>query len=890
MENEKIFKNDEKRMQHVIHILMGALIILSILNAIDPHLFWKHFVRVNIPIHSSIEAMGALAAILMGFMSIRFLVGIKEPRYEMISLGFLVMGCWDLFHSFLRAGHGFVFTHNLSLLCGGVFFFLIVINWSEKSINRKVALKILLIAIIVVLGLLIKNYRNAIPLMIMELKHEGHIGQIGHSDHESGFSPLANAMNIIAGILFLISSIRIYIDFRRYKKTGLLLLSFLALLTACAGFLFSYSLAWADSWWFWHVLRLIAFIVLMAYMLIQFSIVLSERTSNLKAMQESEEKFRRLFDSEPDAIFLADPSTGILLEVNKAAEKLMKRTSSELVGMHKSELYPVEKREQITEMFKEIAIKGSQKPQEAEIIDARGEIIPVETLVIKIQVIDRQLLIGIFRDISERIKLQVARRKTEAKFSRFVELVPIPLCNIDQNTGTVKYINKAFISLLGYNEQDMPTINQWWQLAYPDPEYRKWVLKNWEQAVERAALNNTDILSDTYKVTCKNGEVRDINIGGVLIENDMLVTYVDITDLKATEQAIIDEKEMFESTIDSLPGIYYQINLQGNFVRWNEMFKQVSGYNDDEMKEKAAQDLFNDNDKERVAQAMGQVFQSGESEVEADLLTKAGKEIPYLFTGRKFMIKEDLFLIGMGLDISNLKSIEMNLRKTNIELEAFAYVASHDLQEPLRKISSFTELLQKRYSENLDERGLKYMNYITTGAKRMQQLISDLLQFSRVGTREKPFEAVDFNEILSDTQENLSVVIEEKKAVVNIGELPTMIADKSQMGQLWQNLLANALEFTAEKVPEILIDSKEMADYWLFSIRDNGIGIEQEYKDKIFVIFQRLHNQEKYSGTGIGLAICRKIVELHGGAIWFESEPEAGTTFYFTLSKNLGIQ
>jgi PAS domain S-box-containing protein len=1004
MESAVNSKRSDRLLHEIIHIFMIILILLSITNAINPHLLWKHFLRVDLPLHSAIEGMGALAAILMGFMSIHFLTGVKEKRYEIISLGFLAMGCWDLFHSFSVSGNGFVFTHNLAILSSGFIFFLIIFSPSDSLKRRKTIWKIVLVGLIMILGILVRIYRDALPPMIIFIEYGDLIGQ------GSDFTPAANIMNIIAGSLFFISSVRIYIDYRKYRQIGLLLLTAFALLTGSAGILFPYSHAWADIWWFWHVLRLVAIIVILSYMTIKFSIVFSERTSNLKAMKESEEKFRRLFDSEPDAIFLADPATGLLIEVNEAAEKLTKRSSSELVGMHKSELYPAEKREHITEMLTEVATTGSQKPQEIEIIDASDIIIPVEILVNTVQINDRQILIGIFRDISERIKLQEARRETEAKFRRFVELVPIPLCNLDQTTGEVRYLNQTFKKLFGYTEADMPTIDEWWQLAYPEESYREWVTKNWGEAVAKATINGTDIQSDAYKVTCKNGRVLEIIIGGVLIGNDMLITFVDITklmeaerimqeqqnqltsmfnglddliyvadpdtykilyandafersygkdissrkcydvlqgrnspcpfctnkiiledrpgesytwefkneknnnwyrcfdkailwsngklvrmemamnitDIKATEQEIIDEKEMFESTIDSLPGIYYQINMKGYYERWNSRFKQVTGYNDQEMSEMSALDFFKDKDKEKVAKAMEGVFQFGESEVEAALVTKSGAEIPYIFTGTKFLIKEETFLIGMGLDISNLKKIEKNLRKTNKELEAFANVASHDLQEPLRKVASFTELLAQRYSENLDERGLKYMNYITGGAKRMQQLISDLLQFSRVETREKPFEAVNFNELLSDTKENLSVVIEEMKADINIEELPTAFADKMQMSQLWVNLLGNALKFTSEKVPEILIQSKEMADYWLFSIRDNGIGIEREYKDKIFVIFQRLHDREKYAGTGIGLAVCRKIVERHRGAIWFESEPGIGTTFYFTLRKNLG--
>ena len=230
-----------------------------------------------------------------------------------------------------------------------------------------------------------------------------------------------------------------------------------------------------------------------------------------------------------------------------------------------------------------------------------------------------------------------------------------------------------------------------------------------------------------------------------------------------------------------------------------------------------------------------------------------------------------------------LKQAIAALKRSNRELEQFAYVASHDLQEPLRMVSSFTQLLAKRYQGKLDKDADEFIAYIVAGAKRMQALINDLLTYSRVDTRGKSFEPIDSEAVFDQAIANLRVAIEEGEAVITHDPLPSLIADDSQIVQLFQNLLGNAIKFHGKEPPRIHVSAKQKGNEWVFSFRDNGIGIAPEYFDRIFIIFQRLHGREEYPGTGTGLAICKKIVERHGGRIWVESAPSKGSTFYFTI-------
>ncbi len=225
-----------------------------------------------------------------------------------------------------------------------------------------------------------------------------------------------------------------------------------------------------------------------------------------------------------------------------------------------------------------------------------------------------------------------------------------------------------------------------------------------------------------------------------------------------------------------------------------------------------------------------------------------------------------------------------DLLRSNHELELFAYVASHDLQEPLRMVASYTQLLQRRYQGKLDATADEFIHFAVDGAKRMQAFISDLLQYSRVGTRGKTFVPVDLNEVARRIRANLKIAIEESGTQLTIDPLPALAGDDLQLTQLFQNLVSNAIKFcNKDQPPRIQISARQEGEHWQFSVTDNGIGIAPEYFEKIFVIFQRLHTREEFSGTGIGLALCKRIVERHGGRIWVESEPGRGTVFYFTI-------
>jgi PAS domain S-box-containing protein len=283
---------------------------------------------------------------------------------------------------------------------------------------------------------------------------------------------------------------------------------------------------------------------------------------------------------------------------------------------------------------------------------------------------------------------------------------------------------------------------------------------------------------------------------------------------------------------------------------------------------------------------------------------KDGSEFPAEISLSPLDVQGEVLVTTIVRDVTDRKRTEAQLKETaarlarqaeelarsNAELQQFAYVASHDLQEPLRMVASYTQLLGRRYRGRLDADADDFIAYAVDGATRMQQLINDLLAYSRVGTHGQELVPADCNEVFERVVGDLGAAIAESGAVVTRDALPSVMGDPRQLGQLFQNLIANAIKFHGDDPARVQVTAEREGAMWRFAVRDEGIGIAPEYVDRIFVIFQRLHTQAEYPGTGIGLAICKRIVERHGGRIWVESQPGRGTTFYFTLPALEGEQ
>jgi two-component system, chemotaxis family, sensor kinase Cph1 len=388
-------------------------------------------------------------------------------------------------------------------------------------------------------------------------------------------------------------------------------------------------------------------------------------------------------------------------------------------------------------------------------------------------------------------------------------------------------------------------------------------------------------------------------IEGTLSENDnrCLATVVDITDRKKAENDLLHTTEKLNFALESGNIGLWEWDLKTNVVNWDERTERIFGLDQGSFGRtySAFENSIHDEDLLHFREAINQTL-NFDYPFETVFRNKTiGDDSKYITTkGHIYKDKSGIpvNLTGVCFDITSMKKgaekviIKLNeeLLRSNTDLQQFAYVASHDLQEPLRMISSFTQLLAQRYEGKLDKQAQEYIKFTVDGSKRMYALLNGLMEYSRVHTKGKEFIKVNMNKVIDKVKQNLSLKIAEKNGVIESEILPVINSDESQMIQLVQNLVENSLKFS-NNTPHITISSQSENNYWIFSVKDGGIGIESQYFERIFSIFQRLHLKEAYEGTGVGLAICKRIVERHGGKIWVESEPGKGSTFYFSIPK-----
>ena len=366
---------------------------------------------------------------------------------------------------------------------------------------------------------------------------------------------------------------------------------------------------------------------------------------------------------------------------------------------------------------------------------------------------------------------------------------------------------------------------------------------------------------------------------------------------KQGEEVLRESEARFRQTFELAGSGMAHVDLDGRLLRVNHRLCRILGRGEGELIGRSVKEISHPQDRDVTDSERARV-RAGEVEVahfEKRYLRPDGRTVwvdlaVALARGAE---GAPLYEIAVFDDITERKSAEAALRaaheelqRSNSELEQFAYVASHDLQEPLRMVSSYTQLIQRRYADKLDADAKEFMHYVVDGAARMKQLIEDLLAYSRVGTKGKEFRAIELEAALKRALTNLRAAVEESGAAVTWDPLPSVSADDSQLAQLFQNLIGNALKFRGAGVPRVHVAASEKDGEWEITVADNGIGIEPQYFERIFMVFQRLHTKGDYPGTGIGLAICKKVVERHGGRIWVDSALGEGSRFHFTLPKN----
>lgn len=489
--------------------------------------------------------------------------------------------------------------------------------------------------------------------------------------------------------------------------------------------------------------------------------------------------------------------------------------------------------------------------------------------------------------------------KLEDKFRSLLESAPDAMVIVGE-TGVIQLVNAQAESMFGYSREDL--IGKRVELLMPD-RYKK------EHRLHRFNLFFTGLrakqLSEGYELFGKkrNGEEFpvEISLSPLVTDEGRLVSAAirDITNRKRAE-------EKFRNLLEAAPDAIIIVNERGLIQLVNAQTEKLFGYHRSEIIGKRIELLMperyrSDHRAHRTDYFVTPKVRQMGSGLELFGRRKNGEEFPLEISLSPLETEEGMLVSSAIRDISDKKRLENEIREANVnlekkvqlrtvelelknkELEQFAYVASHDLQEPLRTTSSFVELLREKCYGKLDGEADQFIDYIIQSSDRMRTLINDLLEYSRIG-RKISLQVVNCNTILSEVLADLDNAIREQQAVITTGDLPVINGYATELKQLFQNLISNSVKFRKKDIlPQIHISAVKKQHNWEFSISDNGIGIEERHMERIFVIFQRLHTRSEYEGSGIGLSHCKKIVELHGGKIWVKSTPGQGSTFYFTI-------
>jgi PAS domain S-box-containing protein len=625
-----------------------------------------------------------------------------------------------------------------------------------------------------------------------------------------------------------------------------------------------------------------------------------------RTLKESDELFRLIFENSP----VGKSMTGVdgSLRVNKAFCSILGYTEKELKGKNWNELtHPddIQKSQDVIDLL--LSGKKESVRFEKRYIHKKGNIVwaDVSTGLEKDLNGNPAFFITVIIDITEVRKASEKLKLSEDRHRSYIEM-----------TGQIAWVTNPE----GEVVEDIPYFREFTGLGYDQVKGSGWTsalhpddvantIEIWNNAVSSRSSYETE-----YRLKRHDGVYRHLLAKGspVFGKNGEIVEWIgvciDITERKRMEEELRESEGRFRELIEGLPQLFWTCRVDGPCDYLSKQWVDYTGVPEEEQLGYRWLEQLHPDDKDKtVAEWMEKVKTGSSFDIEFRIRRNDG--IYHWFKTRAVPMRDSLGNIkkwfGSNTDFDKIKTAEEQLRnfnkeleqkvkeldrvnsdlnRSNQELEQFAYVASHDLQEPLRMVSSYTQLLERRYKDQLDQDAKDFIFFAVDGANRMQRLINDLLDYSRVTTRGKSFIKLDLSTVLGHSIANLQKKIQETGAMIVNDDLPFVYGDEVQLVRVFQNLLDNAMKFRGAEPPRINITAKTVDEKIQISVSDNGIGIDKIYTDRVFTIFQRLHNKIEYPGTGIGLAICKRTIERHGGKIWFESVPGNGTTFCFTLN------
>jgi PAS domain S-box-containing protein len=613
------------------------------------------------------------------------------------------------------------------------------------------------------------------------------------------------------------------------------------------------------------------------------------------ALQDSEEKYRILVDGIRDySIFLIDPH-GVILSWNAGAERIKGYKAEEIIGRNFSCFFPQQDiaRRRPEEVLRLAAEYGRHEEEGMRVRKNGSQFMASVTFTaLRDRTGNLQGFSEFSHDLSE-------SKESEAKYRGLLEAAPDAMVVVNQ-AGEIVLLNLQAEKQFGYRRDEL--IGQQVKNIIPEGFAERLIADDLRSAEDALAQQiGTGIELNGQR---KDGSEFPIEIMLSPLESaeGILVTAAirDISVRRTAEKHLGQMEGRYRGLLEAAPDAMVVVNSSGEIVLLNVQAEKQLGYRRDELIGQQVKNIIPEGFAERLiadgtrssADALAQQIGTG---IELIARRKDGSEFPIEIMLSPLESAEGILVTAAIRDISVRKTAEEHLVKTvgelkrsNEELQQFAYVASHDLQEPLRMVASYTQLLAQRYKGRLDSDADEFIAYAVNGSTRMQGLIQDLLSYSRAGTNAKALRKISSESVLEEALGSLRVAIEESGAVVTHDLLPAMVTDGTQLAQVFQNLVGNAIKYHGAEAPRVHVSAKKKDGEWIFSVRDNGLGIDPQYFDRIFVLFQRLHGPTEFKGTGIGLAICKKMLEGLGGRIWVESEPKHGSTFFFTLPEKQG--